>query len=142
MITFKTKSVEKKGDQIVLIADFTIRGVTQEVRLPVKLNGPIKDQDGKTRIGLEGKLTINRKDYGMNFHAVLETGLALATAATVLVLFSIAGCSRKSSPGGPLGEVVERPIVRVATPLKRKWSSGRSSRAVCKLSISSRYARA
>lgn len=77
VITFKTKSVEKKGDQFVLIADFTIRGVTREVRLPVKLNGPIKDQDGQTRIGLEGKLTINRKDYGINFDAVLETGVAL-----------------------------------------------------------------
>ncbi|MEZ6080518.1 MAG: YceI family protein [Pirellulaceae bacterium] len=71
------QSVEKKDDQFVLIADFTIRGVTKVVRLPVKLNGPIKDQDGKTRIGLEGKLTINRKGYGMNFDAVLETGVAL-----------------------------------------------------------------
>lgn len=69
--------MEKKGDQFELVADFTIRGVTKEVRLPVKLNGPIKDQDGKTRIGLEGKLTINRKDYGMNYDAVLETGVAL-----------------------------------------------------------------
>jgi polyisoprenoid-binding protein YceI len=77
VITFTTKSVEKKDDQFVLIADFTIRGVTKVVRLPVKLNGPIKDQDGKTRIGLEGKLTINRKGYGMNFDAVLETGVAL-----------------------------------------------------------------
>ncbi|MCC7337425.1 MAG: polyisoprenoid-binding protein [Pirellulaceae bacterium] len=77
VITFTTKSVEKKDDQFVLIADFTIRGVTKVVRLPVKLNGPIKDQDGKTRIGLEGKLTINRKDYGMNFDAVLKTGVAL-----------------------------------------------------------------
>jgi polyisoprenoid-binding protein YceI len=40
VIAFKTKSVEK-GDQIVLVADFTIRGVTKEVRLPVKLSGPI-----------------------------------------------------------------------------------------------------
>jgi polyisoprenoid-binding protein YceI len=55
----------------VLIADFTIRGVTKEVRLP------IKDQEGKTRIGLEGKLAIKRKDYGINFNAVLESGVAM-----------------------------------------------------------------
>ncbi len=77
VIKFKTKSVEKKGDNFVLVADFTIRGVTNEVRLPVKLNGPIRDQDGRTRIGLEGKLEINRKDYGINFDAVLESGVAL-----------------------------------------------------------------
>ena len=45
--------------------------------LPIKLSGPVKDQEGKTRIGLEGKLTINRKDYGINFNAALETGVAL-----------------------------------------------------------------
>ena len=77
VITFKAKSVEKKSNEIVLVADFTIRGVTKEVRLPVKLSGPIKDQDGKTRIGLEGQLVINRKDYGINFNAALETGVAL-----------------------------------------------------------------
>jgi polyisoprenoid-binding protein YceI len=77
VMTFKTKSVEKKDEQIVLVADFTIRGVTKEVRLPVKLNGPIKDQEGKTRIGLEGRLVINRKDFGINFNAALETGVAL-----------------------------------------------------------------
>lgn len=77
VMTFKTRSVEKKADQIVLIADFTIRGVTKEVRLPVTLNGPIKDQEGKTRIGLEGELVIKRKDYGINFNAMLESGVAM-----------------------------------------------------------------
>lgn len=77
VITLTTTRVEKKDDQTMLIADFTIRGVTKEVRLPVKLNGPIKDQDGKTRIGLEGKLVIKRKDYGINFNATLDSGVAL-----------------------------------------------------------------
>ena len=77
VMTFKTKSVEKKDDQTVLVADFTIRDVTKEVRLPVTVNGPIKDQEGKTRIGLEGKLVINRKDYGINFNAAIESGVAM-----------------------------------------------------------------
>ena len=77
VITFKTKSVEKKDGQVVLVGDFTIRGVTKKVRLPVRVNGPITDQEGKTRIGLEGKLVIKRKDYGINFDAALETGVAL-----------------------------------------------------------------
>lgn len=76
-ITFKTKKVEKTGDQTVLVADFTMRGVTKELRLPVKLSGPIKDAEGKTRVGLEGRVTLNRKDYGINFNAALESGTAL-----------------------------------------------------------------
>ena len=76
-ITFKTKSIEDKDGQTLLVADFTIRGVTKEVRLPVKLSGPVKDQQGDTRIGLEGKLTINRKDYGIKFNTALESGVAM-----------------------------------------------------------------
>jgi polyisoprenoid-binding protein YceI len=74
LITFKTKKVEKSGDQTILIGDFTMRGVTKELRLPVTLSGPVKDPQGHTRIGLEAKATVNRKDYGMKFNAVLETG--------------------------------------------------------------------
>jgi len=73
-ITFKTKRIEKNGEQTILIGDFTMRGVTKEVRLPVTLSGPVKDPQGYTRIGLEAKATVNRKDYGMKFNAVMETG--------------------------------------------------------------------
>ncbi len=73
-ITFKARKVEKSGDQTVLIGDFTMRGVTKELRLPVTVNGPVKDPQGNTRIGLEAKATVNRKDYGMKFNAVMETG--------------------------------------------------------------------
>jgi polyisoprenoid-binding protein YceI len=73
-MTFKTRSIEKSGDQTILIGDFTMRGVTKELRLPVTLSGPIKDPQGHNRIGLEAKTTLNRKDFGMKFNAVMETG--------------------------------------------------------------------
>ena len=73
-ITFKTRRIEKSGDQTILIGDFTMRGITKELRLPVTVNGPVKDPQGNTRIGLEAKTTVNRKDYGMKFSAMLETG--------------------------------------------------------------------
>src|SRR5436190_5160166 len=74
-ITFKTKRVEKGGSgQPVLIADFTMRGVTKEMRLPAKMSKPTKDPWGGVRVGLEGKTKLNRKDYGINYHEVLETG--------------------------------------------------------------------
>ena len=76
-ITFKTTKVEQSGGQTVLVADFTMRGVTKELRLPVKLSGPIKDPQGNTRVGLEARATLNRKDYGIAFNAALETGVAL-----------------------------------------------------------------
>jgi polyisoprenoid-binding protein YceI len=74
LITFKTKRVEKSGEQTILIADFAMRGVTKELRLPVTLSGPVKDPQGNTRIGLEAKTTVSRKDFAMKFNAVMETG--------------------------------------------------------------------
>ena len=76
VMTLKTKSVEQNGGESVLIADFTMHGVTKELRLPVKVSGPVKDPQGKTRMGLEARTTLNRKDYGINYNAALESGVA------------------------------------------------------------------
>jgi polyisoprenoid-binding protein YceI len=84
VITFKTRSVEKSDGQNILIADFTMRGVTKELRLPVKLSGPIKDPQGNIRIGLEATTNLNRKDYGINFNAALETGTLLVGEVVAL----------------------------------------------------------
>ena len=73
-ITFKSKRVEKKGDETVLIGDYTMHGVTKEISLPVKVSGPVKDPFGSIRIGLEGKTKLNRKDFGMTYNKMLETG--------------------------------------------------------------------
>jgi len=75
-ITFQTKKTEiSSSGETILIADFTMRGVTKELRLPAKLAGPTKDQWGNMRIGLEARTKLNRKDYGINYREVLETGV-------------------------------------------------------------------
>ncbi len=73
-ITFQSKRVEKKGDETVLVGDFTMHGVTKELVLPVKLSGPVKDPWGNNRIGLEAKTKLNRKDYGLTYSKTMETG--------------------------------------------------------------------
>ncbi len=73
-ITFAGKKVEQKGGGYVLVGDFTMHGVTKEIELPLTVTGPIKDMEGKQRIGLETGLTINRKDYGINWSKVMDNG--------------------------------------------------------------------
>ena len=58
----------------MLIGDFTMRGVTKEIALPVKLSGPITDPWGGTRIGLHAKTKVNRKDYGISYNQSSKTG--------------------------------------------------------------------
>ena len=82
VITFKSKRIEKDQNQLVVVADFTMRGVTKELRLPVTLNGPIKDPWGNMRVGLQAKAKLNRKDYGINYNQVLDSGV-LAVADEV-----------------------------------------------------------
>jgi polyisoprenoid-binding protein YceI len=74
-IGFKSALVEPKGDgQFVVHGDLTMRGVTKPVALDVEFDGVSKDPYGKTVAGLSAHGTINRKDFGVSYNAVLETG--------------------------------------------------------------------
>ncbi len=72
-ITFESKEIKKQGSEKVLVGNFTMHGVTKEISVPVKLKGPINAMGG-TRIGLEANTKLNRKDYGLTYNKVLETG--------------------------------------------------------------------
>jgi polyisoprenoid-binding protein YceI len=76
-ITFVSKRAEKKGDENVLIGDFTMHGVTKEISLPVKLSGPITDPWGGTRIGVHAKTKLSRKEFGVSYNATSKTGSAV-----------------------------------------------------------------
>lgn len=54
--------------------DLTIRDITKPITLDAEFGGVIKDPWGHTRAGftIEGK--INRKEFGLQWHAVTETG--------------------------------------------------------------------
>jgi polyisoprenoid-binding protein YceI len=74
-ITFKSTRIEKKGgDEYVVHGDLTMRGVTKPITLDVEFHGVAKNMHGKTVAGLGATGTINRKDFGVNFNALLEGG--------------------------------------------------------------------
>jgi polyisoprenoid-binding protein YceI len=79
---FKSTKVEKKGDDFVVHGDLTIRGVTKPVSLDVEFAGTSKNPYGQTVLGASVRGSINRKDFGVNWHALLETG-GMAVSDTV-----------------------------------------------------------
>jgi len=75
-MTFKSTQVERKGEAEYRVSgDLTIHGVTKPVTFAVEgPSAPGKDPWGNTRIGLSATIKINRKDFGLNWNATLETG--------------------------------------------------------------------
>jgi polyisoprenoid-binding protein YceI len=74
-ITFKSTKIEPKGEnEFVVSGDITIRGVTKPIALDVEYLGTSKNPYGKTVAGIGVRGTINRKDFGVSFNAVLEAG--------------------------------------------------------------------
>ncbi len=74
-ITFKyNNTISRNGANYKVMGDMTIHGVTKEVILDMELLGKVKDPWGNYRIGITGKTEINRKDFGLVWNKVLETG--------------------------------------------------------------------
>lgn len=74
-LTFKSKRVEViDKEHARLVGDLTIKDVTHEVTLAVEFTGSAKSPWGTTSYGFNGHTVINRKDWGLNWNAALETG--------------------------------------------------------------------
>jgi polyisoprenoid-binding protein YceI len=73
-ITFKSQRIEKTADGFVAHGPLTMHGVTKEVAIPFTVAGPVKDAWGGLRIGAEANLTIDRRDWGLNWNQALEAG--------------------------------------------------------------------
>jgi polyisoprenoid-binding protein YceI len=75
-LTFESTHVESKGEgKLAVTGNLTVHGVTREVIFGVEGPAPPgKDPWGNTRIGLSANARVNRKDFGLNWNAALETG--------------------------------------------------------------------
>jgi polyisoprenoid-binding protein YceI len=75
-LSFRSTQVKRTGDdELSVTGDLTIHGVTRQVTFEVE--GPTaagKDPWGNTRIGLSATTKVNRKEFGLTWNAVLETG--------------------------------------------------------------------
>lgn len=73
-MTFRATSVEGDGEDYTLTGDLTIRGITKPIELEVEFTGVAVDPFGATRAGFSAEAEISRKEFGLTWNAVLETG--------------------------------------------------------------------
>jgi polyisoprenoid-binding protein YceI len=86
-ITFKSLEIKDvSASSFTLIGELTMRGVTKTVELDGDYLGAGKDPWGNQKVAFEAKTTINRKDFGLNWNAALETGGVLVSEKVELQL--------------------------------------------------------
>jgi polyisoprenoid-binding protein YceI len=84
-ITFVSTGIQQTGPTSVeLTGDLTIKGVTNTVTIPFEFEGAATDPFGNLRVGFEGSVVINRKDFGVSWNVALETGGVLVSDKVTL----------------------------------------------------------
>jgi polyisoprenoid-binding protein YceI len=73
-MTLVSTGIDKDGDDYVLHTDLTIKGITKPVDFELEFDGVSGDPWGGTRAGFSAEAEISRKEWGIEFNMVLETG--------------------------------------------------------------------
>jgi polyisoprenoid-binding protein YceI len=85
-MTYRSTSVQAKGDDFIVEGDLTLKGVTKSVPLRLELNGFGPDAYGGTRAGFTATAEINRRDFNVNFSAPMQNGGAVVADKVTIQL--------------------------------------------------------
>ena len=81
-ITFTSTAVKRVDEtHFEVTGALTIRGITKPVTVDFELSGAENDAWGNVRVGFEGRVTINRKDWGVNWNTA--TGILVSEKVTL-----------------------------------------------------------
>lgn len=88
VLSFQSTAIRVVREGYLLVeGNLTIRGVTRKVLFSVEgPTPPAKDPWGNTRVEVAATSKINRKDFGLTWNAVLETGGILVGDEVTLTL--------------------------------------------------------
>lgn len=77
--TFRSVSVDWKGNGGVVLGDLTIHGTTRRVPLEVTFEGYVRDPWGGDRAIFSAETQVNREDFGITWNMALEAGGVLVS---------------------------------------------------------------
>lgn len=99
VITFVSTGVDMDSEaEGKLMGDLTIRGVTRPITMDFEVLGVVEFR-GTTKAGFTARGKFNRKDFGLEFHKVLETG-QLVVGDMVEFVLEIEGNLKSDNPAG------------------------------------------
>jgi polyisoprenoid-binding protein YceI len=79
-LTFKgTDFIKLDSENYLLKGMLTIKGISKPIQLDVEFGGTNKDPWGNEKAGFSVQGKLNRKDWGLNWNAALETGGVLVS---------------------------------------------------------------
>jgi polyisoprenoid-binding protein YceI len=73
-IKFRSTRLEGDKEEFKLTGELTIRDVTREITLDVQFEGQTKDPWGGERVGFSATGKIDRREFGLTWNVLLETG--------------------------------------------------------------------
>jgi polyisoprenoid-binding protein YceI len=73
-LTFRSKSIERDGDQVRIDGEITIKGHTEPVELTGLISDPIADPYGGERFGLTLEAVVVRDRFGVSWNNPLPSG--------------------------------------------------------------------
>jgi polyisoprenoid-binding protein YceI len=86
-ITFKSTKAEVVDENTYrLTGDLTIRDATHPVAIDLEFTGATNDPFGFFRIGFEGSVVVNRRDWGLVWNMALDTGGLLVSEKITIEL--------------------------------------------------------
>ena len=73
-ITFRSTSIRRDGDEVIVDGELTIKGNTRAVEARGTIAGPGQTLAGAVATGVQLETIIDRSEFGLNFNAPLPTG--------------------------------------------------------------------
>ncbi|MGA3238683.1 MAG: YceI family protein [Bryobacteraceae bacterium] len=86
VMKFKSRTVAIAGpDKLRVTGDLTINAITRQVILEVDgPTPPVRDTEGRVKMGVSGLTKISRKEFGILYNPIMETGgVAVSDEVTI-----------------------------------------------------------
>ena len=75
-LTFVSTGVRADGENVIVEGDLTVRGVTKRVEATGTVTGPTDlGEYGGTKLGIDLEAAIDRTDFGLNWNALMDSGM-------------------------------------------------------------------